>query len=189
MGSAAEGGGADPVFAATMVEDLTALPIANASLLDEATAAAEAMAMAKRVSTTDRTTFFVDQDCHPQTIAVLRTRAEPLGWRIVVDDPQRIARRLATRYLDEATDSLDDALEKVGRWTRERVGRSVGLRGNAAPCAPATPCHATRCVAKANATLRTPGMTCTMMLVCTSIDANSCGCLNGRCALSPRAPK
>jgi glycine dehydrogenase len=73
----------------TMIEDLTALPIANASLLDEATAAAEAMAMAKRVSTTNRTAFFVDQDCHPQTIAVLRTRAEPLGWEIVSGDPLR----------------------------------------------------------------------------------------------------
>ena len=56
---------------------------------------------------------------------------------VVEVDPQRIARRLATRYLDEATDSLDDALAKVGRWTRERVGRSVGLRGNAADVLPA----------------------------------------------------
>jgi urocanate hydratase len=56
---------------------------------------------------------------------------------VVEVDPQRIARRLATRYLDEATDSLDDALAKVGRWTRERVGRSVGLRANAADVLPA----------------------------------------------------
>jgi urocanate hydratase len=56
---------------------------------------------------------------------------------VVEVDPQRIARRLATRYLDEATDSLDDALTRVGRWTRERVGRSVGLRGNAADVLPA----------------------------------------------------
>ena len=56
---------------------------------------------------------------------------------VIEVDPQRIARRLATRYLDEATDSLDEALQKVGRWTRERVGRSIGLRGNAADVLPA----------------------------------------------------
>src|SRR6267143_1137023 len=56
---------------------------------------------------------------------------------VVEVDPQRIARRLATRYLDEATDSLDEALDRVGRWTREGVGRSVALRGNAADVLPA----------------------------------------------------
>jgi glycine dehydrogenase len=71
----------------TVVADLTGLPIANASLLDEATAAAEAMAMAKRIARTESDIFFVDSACHAQTIAVLRTRAEPLGWHIVVGDP------------------------------------------------------------------------------------------------------
>ncbi len=71
----------------TLVTDLTALDISNASLLDEATAAAEAMAMAHRLSKTKKDTFFVDEECLPQTIAVLRTRAEPLGWRIVVGNP------------------------------------------------------------------------------------------------------
>ena len=71
----------------TMISDLTGLDIANASLLDEATAAAEAMAMAHRVSKSKSTTFFVDKDCHPQTIDVIRTRAEPLGLNIVVGDP------------------------------------------------------------------------------------------------------
>ena len=71
----------------TLVSDLTALDIANASLLDEATAAAEAMAMAHRVAKSKATAFFVDQECLPQTIAVLKTRAEPLGWEIVVGDP------------------------------------------------------------------------------------------------------
>src|SRR5882762_7819248 len=56
---------------------------------------------------------------------------------VVEVDPQRIARRLATRYLDEATDSLDEALEKVAGWTRDRVGRSIGLRANAADVLPA----------------------------------------------------
>ncbi|MDP4022085.1 aminomethyl-transferring glycine dehydrogenase [Methylobacterium sp. NEAU 140] len=71
----------------TLVCDLTALDVANASLLDEATAAAEAMGMAKRVATSKADAFFIDRDCLPQTIAVLRTRAAPLGWRIVVGDP------------------------------------------------------------------------------------------------------
>jgi glycine dehydrogenase len=71
----------------TMIADLTGLEIANASLLDEATAAAEAMAMARRVARSQAQAFFVDRDCHPQTLAVLRTRAEPLGWRIVTGDP------------------------------------------------------------------------------------------------------
>src|SRR5438132_7702507 len=73
----------------TMIADLTALDIANASLLDEATAAAEAMAMAKRISQLGRTVFFADRDCHPQTLAVLKTRAEALGWRIAIGDPMQ----------------------------------------------------------------------------------------------------
>ncbi|NVN13901.1 glycine dehydrogenase (aminomethyl-transferring), partial [Nguyenibacter vanlangensis] len=73
----------------TMVADLTGLDVANASLLDEATAAAEAMALARRVARSKADGFFVDADCHPQTLAVLRTRAEPMGWRIIVGDPDR----------------------------------------------------------------------------------------------------
>jgi glycine dehydrogenase len=71
----------------TLVSDLTALDVANASLLDEATAAAEAMALAHRVTKSKANAFFVDKECLPQTIAVLKTRAEPLGWQIVVGDP------------------------------------------------------------------------------------------------------
>ncbi len=71
----------------TMICDLTGLDIANASLLDEATAAAEAMAMAKRSARSQSSRFFVDRNCHPQTIAVLRTRATPLDWELVVGDP------------------------------------------------------------------------------------------------------
>src|SRR5881396_901481 len=67
----------------TMVADLTGLPLANASLLDEATAAAEAMSMCLAISRAgggpEKRGFFVARDCHPQTIAVLQTRAEPLG--------------------------------------------------------------------------------------------------------------
>ena len=71
----------------TMICDLTGLDVANASLLDEATAAAEAMALAQRASSTKATAFFVDHEVHPQTLAVLRTRAEPLGWSLIVGDP------------------------------------------------------------------------------------------------------
>jgi len=71
----------------TLVADLTALPLANASLLDEGTAAAEAMTMARRSSKSDSPVFFVDADCHPQTIAVVATRAEPIGIEVVVGDP------------------------------------------------------------------------------------------------------
>jgi len=56
---------------------------------------------------------------------------------VVEVDPQRIARRLATKYLDEATDNLDDALDRVTGWARARIGRSIGLRGNAADVLPA----------------------------------------------------
>ena len=70
-----------------MVMDLTGMELANASLLDEATAAAEAMTMARRVSKSRSARFFVDADCHPQTIAVVRTRAAPLGIDVVVGDP------------------------------------------------------------------------------------------------------
>jgi glycine dehydrogenase len=73
----------------TMVADLTGLEIANASLLDEATAAAEAMAMAQRIGADTRSKFFADRDCHPQTIAVMQTRAEALGWQLSVGDPFR----------------------------------------------------------------------------------------------------
>ncbi|MDP1932233.1 MAG: aminomethyl-transferring glycine dehydrogenase [Gammaproteobacteria bacterium] len=70
-----------------MILDLTAMDLANASLLDEATAAAEAMALAKRVSRNkDANTFFVDKDCFPQTIDVLKTRAECFGFELIIAD-------------------------------------------------------------------------------------------------------
>ncbi|HEY3671831.1 MAG TPA: aminomethyl-transferring glycine dehydrogenase, partial [Acidimicrobiia bacterium] len=72
----------------TMVSDLTAMDFANASMLDEATAAAEAMTMLRRVNDKGGDTFFVDAECHPQTIDVVRTRAEPLGIDVVVGEPE-----------------------------------------------------------------------------------------------------
>ncbi len=71
----------------TMISDLTGLEIANASLLDEATAAAEAMTMAERVSKSKSKTFFIDENCHPQNIAVMQTRAQPLGIECIVGAP------------------------------------------------------------------------------------------------------
>jgi len=71
----------------TMVSDLTGLPIANASLLDEATAAAEAMIMFYRqTKKKNKHIFFVSSGCHPQTIDVLKTRAEPVGISVVIGD-------------------------------------------------------------------------------------------------------
>ncbi|MDJ0694810.1 aminomethyl-transferring glycine dehydrogenase [Mastigocoleus sp. MO_188.B34] len=70
----------------TMTIDLTGLEIANASLLDEATAAAEAMSMSYGVCKNKSDTYFVSQDCHPQTVAVLQTRARPLGIKIIIGD-------------------------------------------------------------------------------------------------------
>ena len=70
----------------TMVTDLTGMEIANASLLDEATAAAEAMAFCQRLAKNKAKAFFVSRDCHPQTIEVVRTRAEPLGFEVIVGD-------------------------------------------------------------------------------------------------------
>ncbi len=72
-----------------VIIDLTGLELANASLLDEATAAAEAMAMARRVVKTSANTFFVDQDTHPQTIGVIQTRARAFGYDVVVGDPAK----------------------------------------------------------------------------------------------------
>ncbi len=77
----------------TLVTDLTGLPLANASLLDEATAAAEAMAMCLAISRSagsERKEFFVSHNCHPQTIAVMQTRAEPLGMTLHVGQTQTL---------------------------------------------------------------------------------------------------
>ncbi|NNC93732.1 MAG: aminomethyl-transferring glycine dehydrogenase [Acidimicrobiia bacterium] len=75
----------------TMVSDLTGMDLANASLLDEGTAAAEAMALCNRVTKTESDGFFVDEDCHPQTLAVLETRAEPLGIKLRVGPAEQAA--------------------------------------------------------------------------------------------------
>ncbi|MGZ5008119.1 MAG: aminomethyl-transferring glycine dehydrogenase [Methylobacter sp.] len=70
-----------------VIIDLTGMALANASLLDEATAAAEAMTMSRRLSKSTANSIFVDRDCHPQTIAVIKTRAHSLGYDVIVADP------------------------------------------------------------------------------------------------------
>ncbi|MGR9014630.1 MAG: aminomethyl-transferring glycine dehydrogenase [Gammaproteobacteria bacterium] len=70
-----------------VIIDLTGMALANASLLDEATAAAEAMTMSRRLSKSPANSIFVDQNCHPQTIAVIKTRARSLGYQVIVADP------------------------------------------------------------------------------------------------------
>ena len=75
-----------------MTIDLTGLDLASASLLDEATAAAEAMALAKRVAKAKSNLFFVDAHCHPQTISVVQTRAEAFGFDVVVDEVDNLGR-------------------------------------------------------------------------------------------------
>jgi glycine dehydrogenase len=74
----------------TLVADLTGLPVANASLLDEATAAAEAMHMCHSLTREERNIFFVAEDCHPQTIEVVRTRASALGVEVRVGPSQEL---------------------------------------------------------------------------------------------------
>jgi glycine dehydrogenase len=70
-----------------MIIDLTGMELANASLLDEGTAAAEAMTMSRRLSRNSANSIVVDQDCHPQTIAVIKTRAHSLGYEVIIADP------------------------------------------------------------------------------------------------------
>ncbi|MDY7567034.1 aminomethyl-transferring glycine dehydrogenase [Pseudomonas sp. RTC3] len=72
--------------------DLTGLELANASLLDEATAAAEAMALAKRVAKSRSNLFFVDENCHPQTISVVQTRAQGFGFELIIDSVDNLSR-------------------------------------------------------------------------------------------------
>ena len=74
----------------TMIIDLTGLEIANASLLDEATACAEAMTMAQRIAKSKKLSFFIDENCHPQNIEVMKTRAAPLKINLIIGDPDHM---------------------------------------------------------------------------------------------------
>jgi glycine dehydrogenase len=83
----------------TMVADLTGLPIANGSMLDEATAAAEAMTLARRIAKNKSPVMVVSGDTHPQTLAVLQTRAEPLGLQLrIANSPDEWAAAMAGEF-------------------------------------------------------------------------------------------
>jgi glycine dehydrogenase len=73
----------------TMITDLTGMEMSNASMLDEGTAAAEAMALCQRMSKSKSPRFWVDQDCLPQTIEIIKTRAEPMGIEVEIGNPDR----------------------------------------------------------------------------------------------------
>ena len=91
-----------------MTIDLTGLDLASASLLDEATAAAEAMALAKRVAKAKSNLFFVDVHCHPQTISVVQTRAEAFGFDVVVDEVDNLGQHAVFGALLQYPDSRGD---------------------------------------------------------------------------------
>ena len=100
----------------TMVTDLTGMELSNASMLDEGTAAAEAMSLCQRMSKSKSNLFFVDSDCLPQTIEIIKTRAEPMGIEVVVGDP-------AT--LEESTELFGLLLQYPGASGEVRNYRQV----------------------------------------------------------------
>ena len=144
-----------------MVADLTGLPLANASLLDEATAAAEAMTLCRAAAKPERTGFFVAEDCHPQTIAVVRTRAAPLGIEVHVGPVEAIdfaAQKLFGVLVQyPATDgvvrdyaALAERAHAGRRAARRRDGpararRCCGRRASSAPTSPSAPPSASAC--------------------------------------------
>ncbi len=96
------------------VMDLTDMPLANASLLDEATAAAEAMTLAKRMNLKESNIFLVASDCHPQTIAVIETRAKPLGIEVVTGAPADLVGKDGFGILLQYPTTTGDAPDYAG---------------------------------------------------------------------------
>ncbi|MCK5354464.1 MAG: aminomethyl-transferring glycine dehydrogenase, partial [Methyloprofundus sp.] len=106
-----------------VIMDLTGMDMANASLLDEATAAAEAMNMSRRLSKSASNVYFVDQYCHPQTIAVLQTHADSLGLEIVLGDPlQDFAAQHCFGILAQYPDTLGEVkdLQSIASLAKEK---------------------------------------------------------------------
>ena len=97
-----------------MVMDLTGMELANASLLDEATAAAEAMTMARRLAKTKSNLFFVDVHCFPQTIDVLKTRAGFFGFELVFGSPEKVARQEVFGALFQYPDDTGEVTDLTG---------------------------------------------------------------------------
>ncbi len=128
----------------TVVTELTGLDVANASLLDEATAAAEAMTMARRLSKSPSGRFFVHHDTHPQTLTVLRTRAEPIGIELVIGDVDQVDRAEQDGGLFGALFSLPTSTGAVIDWTAaidrvHRLGGIVAVVTDPLACVLATP--------------------------------------------------
>ena len=111
----------------TMICDLTGLDVANASMLDESTTAAEAMAVAQRSAKSRSTSFFVDSAVHPQTLAVLETRAEPLGWTIVTGDASALPEGDFFGALFQYPDTFGDVRDfrAAIQWIHAKSGLAI----------------------------------------------------------------
>ena len=111
----------------TMVTDLTGLPVANASLLDEATAAAEAMTMAQRVAKSKATAFFIDENCHPQNIAVMQTRAAPLGIECIIGNPDDMEAEAVFGAIFQYPGTYGHMTDFTAHMDRLHDARAIGI--------------------------------------------------------------
>ncbi len=111
----------------TMVADLTGLPIANASLLDEATACAEAMVMAQRVAKSKARGFFVDENCHPQNIEVMKTRAAPLGIEVIVGAPEALEPEVVFGAIFQYPGTFGDVRDFTGQIEALHEAKAVAI--------------------------------------------------------------
>ena len=111
----------------TMVADLTGLPVANASLLDESTACAEAMVMAQRVAKSKAQAFFIDENCHPQNIAVMQTRAAPLGIEVIVGAPEALEADKVFGAIFQYPGTYGDLRDFTGAIEALHAARSVAI--------------------------------------------------------------
>jgi glycine dehydrogenase len=101
-----------------MVCDLTGMSMSNASLLDEATAAAEAMSMAYNLKNQKKKKIFIDQGCHPQNIALVQTRAEPLGIEVIVGDVKNAQSQFDTGDFFGAIVQYPNTYGEIGDWSK-----------------------------------------------------------------------
>jgi len=111
----------------TMVADLTGLPVANASLLDESTACAEAMVMAQRVAKSKAAGFFIDENCHPQNIAVMQTRAAPLGIKVIVGDPATLEADAVFGAIFQYPGTFGDLRDFTGQIEALHAAKAVAI--------------------------------------------------------------
>ncbi len=111
----------------TMVSDLTGLPVANASLLDEATACAEAMVMAQRAAKSKAPRFFVHARCHPQNIAVMRTRAAPLGIELVVGEVENLDPAAVFGAIFQYPDTLGGLRDLTPQMQALHDAKAIGI--------------------------------------------------------------